>query len=391
MVGTLQEWQWLSTEPAKAMLDTLAGLATPAAGDIERLRKKWPRETVAAAVELTLARRKAMAKFTRADELLADVEGVEQASSEVVAEHKARRFKEMGARTIVDLCCGIGGDAMSLARVGRVLGVDRSDVRAWMTGMNAQCETVCGDIAESEWSGDAIHLDPARRIDGRRIMRWKDYQPSPEVLLSVLARHSNTAMKLGPGIDPREVPIGETDELEFISERGGLVQCVWWRGGLVKHPGERTATMLPSGETLSGIFCAESGGDGGIGRFIHIADPSIERAGLLHRVAEMTGSQSVYPGLGWLTSDGQSRSAWTTTFEVCALMPWRVERVKSWLELNGAGWVEIKCRGVDVDTDRLQRTFHGKGVERFVVLVFRRGRVVDAAIAKRANSEFAAS
>ncbi|MGB6164688.1 MAG: hypothetical protein WBF75_19385, partial [Pseudonocardiaceae bacterium] len=37
---------------------------------------------------------------------------VEQASSEVIAEHRARRFA--GAVRVADLCCGIGGDLLAL-------------------------------------------------------------------------------------------------------------------------------------------------------------------------------------------------------------------------------------------------------------------------------------
>ena len=47
--------------------------------------------------------------------------GLEQATAEPVARHKARRF---AGELVVDLCCGIGGDALALAEHSRVLAVD---------------------------------------------------------------------------------------------------------------------------------------------------------------------------------------------------------------------------------------------------------------------------
>ena len=47
---------------------------------------------------------------------------LEQASPEVVAKHRARRFADLGCQQIADLGCGIGGDAIALAAQAEVTG-----------------------------------------------------------------------------------------------------------------------------------------------------------------------------------------------------------------------------------------------------------------------------
>ena len=67
---------------------------------------------VAAAIRLAHSRRKAMLKFERGPQMWVEPTSVEQATAEPVARHKASRF---ACPLVVDLCSGIGGDAIALA------------------------------------------------------------------------------------------------------------------------------------------------------------------------------------------------------------------------------------------------------------------------------------
>ena len=67
-------------------------------------------------------RLRARAKFDRAGRMFFTRSGLEQASAEVVARHRARRFDTAGP--VADLCCGIGGDLIALAERHPVLAVD---------------------------------------------------------------------------------------------------------------------------------------------------------------------------------------------------------------------------------------------------------------------------
>ena len=398
MVGSLDDWMYLATPGGRELMLTIS--PDSSASQIDRLRKRWSPPQVAAAMELAIARRKAQGKLHNADTLFADAEGVEQASSAAVAQHKAERFAAIRPDRIFDLCCGIGGDAAALKQSAPVIGVDLNPIRAWMMEMNTGCQGSVEDLSSWSGFGEVIHIDPARRSGGRRVFRWADYQPSPEVLLNVLQRNPNSAVKLGPGVNLDEMPIGPTDEVEFISDNRTLVQCIWWRGRLAFNPGGRTATLISDSkispkESLTGTLCALSNPDrwemdavGALGSYLHIADPSIERAGLLETLERMIGGRSVHAGLGWITSDHLVQSPWVSSFLVRASMPWRIQKVKSWLELHNGGWVEVKCRGVEVNTDEVQRELSGRGANRFVVLVYRRGRIVESVVAQRTDSGY---
>src|SRR5689334_19177383 len=103
------EYAILSTESGRALLAEAALVARPGPADLARWRKNAPAEQVAAAVRLAECRRRGAAKFARADRMWLEPVALEQATAEPVARHKARRF---GDGVIVDLCAGIGGDAL---------------------------------------------------------------------------------------------------------------------------------------------------------------------------------------------------------------------------------------------------------------------------------------
>src|SRR5262245_57050235 len=69
-----------------------------------RLRREFPDRLVRGAFALCELRRRGQAKFSHAAEMWFDRQGLEQATSEPVARHKALRF----SGNVFDLCCGIG-------------------------------------------------------------------------------------------------------------------------------------------------------------------------------------------------------------------------------------------------------------------------------------------
>src|SRR4051812_13988362 len=80
---------------------------------VTALRRNYPAEQVAAALEQADLRRRARTKFADAGRMLFTRAGLEQASGERVARWRARRFADW--ETVADLCCGIGGDTGALA------------------------------------------------------------------------------------------------------------------------------------------------------------------------------------------------------------------------------------------------------------------------------------
>ncbi len=99
-----------------------------------QLRREFSDRLVRGAFALCELRRRGTAKFSRAAEMWFDRQGLEQATSEPVARHKARRF----SGEVLDLCSGIGGDCLALAQSCTVTAVDSNPVAGLRTQWNAQ-------------------------------------------------------------------------------------------------------------------------------------------------------------------------------------------------------------------------------------------------------------
>lgn len=385
----LTHWKAAASDECRALLEAVAALDTGTPATIEKLRANWSSELIAVAVELIRARRKAQRKFSNADHLIADVAGVEQATSELVAAHKAARLRRLRDVGVLDLCSGIGGDAMALARVIDVKAVDTDPVRAWMTSTNANCVAQVADVGSTVIADRVVHIDPGRRdtLTGVRRRRLDEYEPGPGVLRRVIHEAAAAAVKLGPGIDWEDLARlvdGVPNEVEIINERGTLVQVVLWTGGLAHHDGLRTATRLPSGATFTASPTPMTSVDPPReGACLLTVDPAIERAELMGALASSLDLPAIHPALGALLADGPIDSPWLTPFTIRAVMPWRVKRVRAWLDAHDAGIIEVKTRGGAVDPDVAQRQLRGEGDRPFTVFVLRFDRSLRAVITER--------
>ena len=392
--STLETWQRVAEDAA--LLRRAADCDPTDVASVSRLRKHATQDDSAVALELVKARRKAASKFPdHAERLVADVSGVEQATSLVAARHKSRRFTDSGIEHITDLCCGIGGDTIGLIEAGlAVTGVDLDPVRAWMTQQNAGCRTLVehAEVLGSERPvHQAMHLDPARRNADGRVFLLTDYQPDPAAMRGLLVTYPHAAIKLSPAVnlsDLAERLPCDSAEVEFISEAGRLVQAVLWTGRLAHPETPRSATLLIDGQThtLTGRP-GTPGGDPPIapaGRYLFTVDPAVERAGLMHTI----GLPLIHPRLGLFTADTPAPAArpWLTGFELLAELPWHTHdprQVRAWLAENDAGIVEIKTRGKAVDPDAVQKQLRGAGRTPYTVFVLRFDQRLAALISRR--------
>lgn len=397
MRGTVKTWEHVAGNAA--LLERASGLATGDITGLARLRSDFGDEASAIALELILARRKAAEKFGDAAEtLIADVQGVEQASGQAVARYKAGRIRSTlgtGAR-IVDLCCGIGGDTVSLCEAGlMVTAVDREPTRAWMARHNSalRADAVCMDVGD--WSGTsiatggcAIHLDPARRNEGTGRRAWKldDLQPAPTVIAGLIAHagEAGASVKLSPGVDLQSLAalVGDTPyEVGFIAEHGRLVQAVLWTGKLRQAP--RSATLITCGQTHTLAGSPTHAPTGPMRRYLHAVHPAVERAGLIGLLSGEHDAPLIHPKLGLLTSDAPIDSPWLTGFELLAELPWRPKKVRQWLGAHDAGIIEVKTRGKAVAPDAAAKQLRGKGETPYTVFVLRFDLRVVALVCRR--------
>ena len=377
-------WQAILEDTHASLVRSAAGVDSSSPTEVERLRRGWSVDLVAAALQLVQARRKAAEKFGHAEQLLADTVGVEQATSLDVARHKAGRFAEHGVGRVLDLCSGIGGDAIALAEVADVLAVEVDPVRALMTRQNVMAMTghtpslAVADVTTLRVSGGVFHIDPSRRKGVKRCRRIEDYQPGPAFYPHLIRQTQGGAIKLGPGVDLAALPPGE---VEFISRGGQLVQAVLWTGTMARRT--RTATRVPGGHELTG----QPGEPpiGPAGRYLFTVDPAVERAELLGELCDRLNLTAIHPSLGLLTADHVVDSPWLTPFQLIESMPWREGRVRGWLGAHGAGIVEVKTRGGAVNPDVVQRRLRGDGQQAFTVFILRHGRPIRVWITRRVS------
>jgi hypothetical protein len=330
-------WQRLEGAP-KAVAE--AARTDPGdAAAITRLRRLFDADLVSAALELAQARRKAAAKFARADTLWCDVAGVEQASSERVAAWKARRMREaLGADVeILDVCCGIGGDAMALSAAGlRVTAVDLDPRRAWMASRNAGCIGQVTDAESLVLAGEVVHADPARRDErgGRRSWSLEDHQPGRAWIERALQETRAAAIKFSPGVDRRvfgTIPIA----WEFIEDHGTLVQAVAWTGAFARQTEWTRATRIGASiDTIAGVPDDARAdriaiADGIVpGRFLCEPCAALERAQLLTEAAG-GAAREFARGLGLLLAESPLASAWFESFEIVEECPAREDAIRA--------------------------------------------------------------
>ncbi len=370
------------------------------ASAIARLRRSADADLVSAALELAQARRKAALKFpsSRAAELWCDVAGVEQASGELVAAWKALRMREVLGEggQILDLCCGIGGDAMALSKCGlRVTAIDLDPRRAWMAEQNARCAVQVADAESLAFEGAVLHADPARRDEAAGSRSWKvdDHTPGRAWMERALTITRAGAIKFSPGVDRREfrsIPL----EWEFIETRDGhtarLVQAVAWSGAFARAAGCTRATVLSNDATpatLVGVPDDARADRIGIAAAVRVDDwisepcAALERAQLLTTAVGGEARELVY-GVGLVTSPSPLAAPWFESFRVVEECAAKAQVIAEVLTRHGLRARSVRVRGQAADADALTKALRARSDGDAVIFAFRRGERTKALIAR---------
>jgi predicted RNA methylase len=326
-----------------------------------RLRKTYASGLVAAAVTQNHLRGKAVAKFgDDAARMYFTHDALEQATRQRVATHRAQRLVALGAGSVVDLGCGIGGDLVALARVGlTVRGVELDPVRAAIAAANLRAlgldgEVTCADVREIAIGADEVaFIDPARR-DGRgRTFSTADLQPPWDWVRQRL--EGRAVAKVMPGLAHDAVPAGI--EAEWVSDGGDLVEACLW--GAPFAAVTRRATVLPSGAGLiaSGepIALAEPGA------YLYEPDDAVIRSGLVGELAATIGGWLVDPHIAYVSSDRAESTPLARGFRIVDELPFREKPLKAALQVRRIGTLTVKKRGVDIVPEELIRRLKLKG------------------------------
>ena len=340
-----------------------------------RLRESYPAGLVAAALAQHELRLAARAKFSRAMDMFFTRAGLEQASAEVVAQHRQARFAQAGL--LADLCCGIGGDLIALAGKHQVRAVNRDPLHLRMAMLNAAAcgvgssvQPAVADVREVDLAGvEAVFIDPARRSGARRLGPGAS-EPSLAWCLDLAGRVPGMGIKAAPGIARDTAPAGW--ELEFVAVGRDLKEAVAWSPSLA-GPATR-ATVLPGGHTLTPrpgppVPVAAPG------LFLLDPNPAVTRAGLVEELARDLGAWKIDQQIAFLATDSGVRTPFARTLRVLDSGPWNQKRLPARLRDLDIGALDIRRRGLAGDVDRLHRQLKLTGSRR-ATLVMTRARDV---------------
>lgn len=351
-----------------------------------RLRRGHPAELVSAALGQARLRQRAVAKFGARDagRMFFTPNGVEQSTRATVAAYRARRLRELGVTSVADLCCGIGGDAIALARAGiRVLAVDRDPLAVAAARANADALGLAGlvevqeaDVTEVDTAGyDAVFVDPARRGGRGRVFNPEAYSPPLSwAVEAARAAVGVAALKVAPGIPHEAVP--DDAEAEWISDGGDVKEAVLWFGTGPKTarpkgaaPPDTTpqdagapdaaipairATLLPGPRTL----LSRGLPDPAVrppGRYLYEPDGAVVRAHLVAEVAQDLDGGLIDATIAYVTTDVRLPTPYATAYEITDRLPFNVKKLKALLRERRVGVLTVKKRGSAVEPEELRR------------------------------------
>jgi SAM-dependent methyltransferase len=361
---------FLFSETGRAALDWLAACDLDESRTLsllETLRRDLTPEQASAALTLARLRVRAAAKFTRADQMFFTPDALEQASSEVIGTWRARRFWSAGFTRIVDLGCGIGGDAVALSgQTGaEVLAVDRDLLRLRLARANLAvyerrgAHVVQADLTDSLPVGKtcpAAFFDPARRADGRRIFSVRHTIPPLDVIKGW--DFKALAVKLSPGVKLAELEpyLRAGASVEFVSLGGDLKEAVLWQGFFAA--GARIASRVE----LDGRGCvmvpdrrAQPLELSAPRAVLYEPDPALMRAGLFNELGAQLGVPLYLldEQIAYLTANSYVISPWLRAWPVLAWMPFNLKKLRAALRARGIGRVTVKKRGSPLTPEEL--------------------------------------
>jgi SAM-dependent methyltransferase len=344
----------------------------------EQVRRDFallPPHVASAAVGQATLRRRGRAKFaSAADQMWFTPDGLEQATSAPVAQHRARRFgalaRDLGrSPRVADLCCGIGGDLRALTAAGcAVTGFDRDPVTVMAARANRGDAVECVDVETVDLAGfDAVFIDPARRLSGRRTFDVSAYLPPWSFVITALRAVPAAAAKVAPGIPHEIVPDGV--EAEWVSIGGGLKEAVLWAGGFTDGV-RRRATILPEGASMSSLSDAdELAPSGPLRHYLYEPDDAVVRAHLIGDLARSLDGILLDPTTAYITSDRLAATPFAQVFEVHDVMPFSLKRLRTALRDRHVGSVAIMKRGSAIDVEQLRRNLRLSGTNSAVVVL----------------------
>lgn len=412
--GTAPPPAILDSDLGRAVIEAATGLDALAARGI--LQRRYPAaadELIrAATVQAELAARAEHRFGPLGREFLWTSSGLEQASRPATSHYRAATLRAAGIRSVADLTCGLGMDALAFAQAGMsVVAVEQDPTTASLAAANTchaaagrSVEVILGSctdpaVLDLASEADAWFVDPSRRSEQRhpdgRHLRLDDPQQWSPPWAWVLAQAQRVGaapasprvlmVKAAPGLPHEEitdVPGCQVDA-EWLSQGGQLLEtCVsWWRADVaVAAPSRRAAVILDEDGRALVRIVADSVPPPATahpplsGEYLFDPDPAIVRSGVVTEFATAAGARLVDSHLAYLASSEPMSPALTPaarSWQVLDSGTYDPRRLRAACAEHGIGHLEVTGRGRRLDPTRVRRELRlpGSGARGVLVVM----------------------
>ncbi len=373
--------QLLSPRGQRLLIEAAAAYDDGPLRAAERLAARHSADLVSLALTQVALRRRAEPKFgPAAARMYFTSEGLEQATSARVAEHRAARIATARPSSVLDCSCGIGGDLLALGRAGLTAGgVDIDPVRVAVAEANLDALGVAGAVRVADATTldlsafGLVYADPSRRTARGRVFDVADYSPDWSFVTELL--HRPACVKVAPGIPHDLVPAGV--EAEWVSLGGEVKEAALWSPYLATAH-RRATVILANG--LATLTNDDDTGDASVrslGRWLYEPDGAVIRAGLVTAAADRVRGGLIDSHIAYVTADAPVDTPFARRYQVLEVLPYREKALRAALRERDIGPLTIKKRGVDVVPEDLRKRLALTGHQEATVILTRaRGRGV---------------
>lgn len=389
----LNDYRWLVSDEATPYLDRAAGLADDVVKAAQTLRRELSAQRTHLVIEQVELRRRAAAKFELADRMFFTRQALEQATDRLIAGYVAKRFPP--GQPVADLCCGLGGNLLSLANRGPTAGVESDPVVSLLAAHNCR---VAGFSSVRVFSADAAswpvadlaawHIDPDRRAGSGRTTNVEYFEPPRSALERLLAANGHAAIKLAPATTAPQA-WADRCELNWVGVADECKQQIAWFGPLALEPGRPAATIVRADgaeRTIVGTAGLPTPAAPAIGRYLFEPHAVVLAANLAGSLAADCRIAAITSGIAYLTGDHPIDDPALASFEVTDVLPLDLKRLSQLLRQRKIGQLEIKKRGVAIDPQILRAKIHLRGDGQATLIVLKYRGHVTAVIATRCAS-----
>ena len=398
---------WLGSDVGQDIIAEARSITDPIRG-ITLLRKKYPDvEPVLISESLTQAQLQLHVEQkwqVNASQLLLTDDGVMQATRPAAAKYRAELIASKFGNSIhiLDLTCGLGFDAMALAKCGmRVTALEIDHVvadlaRHNLRDLNVELLTTDCTSFDIPTDVDLIFVDPARRnpeatrkSDGssRRIFNPADWSPSWS-FVSELATRFPVVAKVAPGFDSTLVP--EWDAT-WLSVDGDLVETLLVSQGT----GLRSATLIESNTgKISNYVGDQITAPTEIGKYLVVPDAALIRAGALTNLVNQVSGGLVNEHIAWLTSNEELAVRALVAqsprpamgFGILKVVKYSQKALQVAVKGMAASGITVMTRGMQLDVESIRKSLSksiAKGSTELVVAIYRDDTGPQALICRR--------